>query len=680
VSDLQALWAASSIAVIGATERPGALGRLPIEYLQRYGYDGAIHPVNPRSASILGLPAYPSMRDVPSPVDLALVMVPAGSVREAVQDCADAGVGVCIVMSSGFAEAGEEGAVAQRELVEIARGAGMRLVGPNCIGSVGGPQHVVASFSPVFSSPSTPLPSGRVGLVSQSGALGFGTLSLGLERGVPIGVAVTTGNEADVTAAEVAVALAADPSIDALLMYVESLADLPRLRAAAGQVPVAIVKAGRSAAGATAAASHTGALAAPDAIVDAALASAGIARVRDIDALLDVGALLATGARMRGTRIGVITTSGGSGILAADALEAEGMSLARLADATVADLERIVPSYGNATNPVDVTAAVMAEPGLFEECLERLARDPQVDAIVACFAVLVGEDVARIARALGAVRAATQLPVVAVRTGSASLAPQGAQLLAEAGVPVYPTPERAVAALAALHRACGPQAPRPAAFPSLAVPPADASEKEVKALLAAGGLSVPESVVVTSPAEAAGAVRGVGGRAVLKAQVPGLRHKSDVGGVALDVTEADAEAVCARLLQLGGDVLVERFVPQGTEVIVGVTGSPLGAVLSVGVGGVLTEVVSDVALRLLPVTEGDVEQMLDATMVGRLLAGVRGQPAGDRRALVDLILRVADGVASWPAGFELELNPVTVLPDGCWILDALFVTPAAEEN
>lgn len=672
---LRALWAASAIAVIGATERPGAIGRLPIEYLQRYGYTGTIYPVNPKGGTVLGISAYGSLAEVPGPIDLALVMVPAAAVHDAVADCADVGVPVCVVMSSGFAEAGREGEDAQRELVELARAAGMRLVGPNCIGAVGGAHRVFATFSPVFSSPATPLPTGRVGLISQSGALGFGTLSLGLERGVPIGVAVTTGNEADVTATEVAAALAADESIDALLMYVESLTDLEGLRAAAARVPVAMVKAGRSPAGASAAASHTGALAAPDAIVDAALASAGIARVRDIDALLDAGALLAGGRVMRGGRVGIITTSGGSGILAADAIEREGLSLAELDSTTIQDLEQIVPVYGNATNPVDVTAAVMAEPDLFERCLEILAHDPKVDAIVACFAVLVGDDVARIARALGAVRATTEIPVIAVRTGSASLAPDGARLLADAGVPVYPTPERAIAALAALRATSGTRVTSDARHGSLPVPPVSATEKDVKELLAQQGLPIPESVLVSTVEQAHAALADVGGRAVLKAVVPGLLHKSEAGGVVLDVTQDQIDDVFARLAALGGDVLVERFVPGGIEVIVGVSPSPLGPVLTVGVGGVLTEVVSDAAVRLLPVSTVDIEEMLDATVLGHLLSGVRGAHPADRTALVHLVARVADGVRAWPEGFELDLNPVTVLPDGCWILDAMYVPP-----
>ena len=673
---LAALWSASSIAIIGATEREGAMGRLPVEYLQRFGYAGRIFPVNPKGGSVLGLPAYESVASIDQPIDLALIMVPAAAVQYAVAACAQAGVRVAIVMSSGFAETGPEGAAAQAELVDIARAGGMRLVGPNCIGAVGGADRVFATFSPVFASASTPLPGGPVALVSQSGALGFGALSLGLERGVPIGIAITTGNEADVTASEVAAALAMDENVRALAMYVESLDDLEAIRAAAQAKPVVMLKAGRSDAGAKAAASHTGALASADKVVDAALRQAGIARVNTIDDLLDAAALLALDGRMHGDRIGIVTTSGGSGILAADAIEVNGLQLAELASDTVQDLEAIVPSYGNATNPVDVTAAVMAEPGLFERCVERLADDPSVDAIVACFAVLVGEDVTRIARALQAVRERTGLPVVAARTGAASLAPEGAALLAAAGVPVYSTPERAVAALAALRVVSVPARERAIRSAVVAaVPTPGASEKEVKALLAKAGVPIPESFLTSTLQEAQAALSSVGGRCVLKAVVPGLLHKSDAGGVIVGVTEETLAAGFAQVAALGGQVLVERMVPGGVEVIVGLTPSPLGRVLTVGVGGVLTEIVADAAVRVLPVDAQDVSEMIESTALSALLAGARGAPPADRAALIQAVLAIVDATRDWPADGELDINPITVLTAGAWVLDAMFHVP-----
>lgn len=678
--DLRPLWAAQTIAVVGATERVGAIGRLPIEYLTKFGFEGFIAPVNPKGGTILGLPAFQSMAEIPQHIELALIMVPASSVREAVKDCAAAGVDVAIVMSSGFGEVDPDGQIAQQELVDIARADGMRLVGPNCIGSVGGAHRVMATFSPVFSSESTPLPAGNVALVSQSGALGFGALSLGLERGVPIGIAITTGNEADVTAVEVAAQLAQDPEVDAVVMYVESLGNMDQLIEVAGSKPIAILKAGRSVAGAAAAASHTGALASPDKVVSAVLTQNGIARANNIDELLDIAALFASEKKILGPAVGIVTTSGGSGILAVDALESEGLSLAELSAETVTALEEIVPSYGNATNPVDVTAAVMAESGLFERCVNRLSTDPSVNAIVACFAVLVGKDVDRIAQALGAVRENTGLPVVAVRTGAAALAPEGAQVLKEAGIPVYPTPERAVAALRALVTINTPERKNlaPATQPGIPVPQKGASEKDLKELFAQAGLPIPESLVVTSGSDVVGAVGTVGGRAVFKAVVPGLLHKSDAGGVVLDVSAEKAVDTFARLQALGGDVLVERFVPGGVEVLVGVSSSPMGRVLTVGVGGVLTEIVASAAVRVLPVSKWDITQMISETTLDVLLAGARGAPAADREALVIAIDQLAQGVRDWPVDCELDINPVTVLEHGCWFLDAAYVEPPTQ--
>lgn len=681
-SPLSALWSATSIAIIGATERTGAMGRLPIDYLLKYGYSGRILPVNPKGGSVMGLPVYRGIgeaaQDLDGAIELALIMVPAGAVLQAVTDCAEAGVRVCVVMSSGFGEVDDDGRRRQNELVRVARESGMRLVGPNCIGSVGGPLSVLATFSPVFSSDSTPRPAGPLALVSQSGALGFGALSLGLERDLPVGIAVTTGNEADVTAEEVAAALATDSEVVGVLLYLESVADVESLARTAALVPTVAVKAGRSEAGALAAASHTGALTSGDDVVDAALERAGVARVATIDHLLDAGALIATGARLDAPAdpqvgVGVITTSGGSGILAADAIEAEGMALSTLAPATIQAIEQVIPAYGSAVNPVDVTAAVMAEPGLFEACVHRLADDPAVDAVVACFAVLVGDDVLRIARALGEVRSRTGKPVVAARTGAANLAPEGAKLLAEEGVPVYPTPERAVAALRALRDACrGPQEGGSAAVGTgVAAPPESATEDQVKAALALGGLPIPASVLVTDQEAAVDAVKAMGGRSVFKAVVPGLLHKSDAGGVIVDVDAQGATDAYARCAALGGEVHVEQFIPGGVEVLVGITPSPMGRVLTVGVGGVLTEVVADVAVTLLPASEQQIDALLERTRVGRLLAGVRGVPPADRAALVRTIAGLVSATAAWPADMEIELNPVTVLADGCWILDAV---------
>jgi acetate---CoA ligase (ADP-forming) len=638
MTQLSALWSAKSIAVIGATERAGAMGRAPIEYLQRYGYKGEIYPVNPKGGTILGLTAYTSVTDIKSKVELALIMVPAALVEESLKQCGIAGVGVVIVMSSGFAEADEAGAQAQARLFEIAQQYKMRMVGPNCIGAVGGGQGLVASFSPVFAGASTQVAAGSVALVSQSGALGYGMYSLGMDAGLPIGAVVTTGNEADVTALEVARELADDSTISSILLYTESLADIDALTEISSKKPTAILKVGRSAAGALAAASHTGALATEDRVIDAAINSTSAVRVDDVEELIDAGLIFAAGAKPLGKRIAIITTSGGSGILATDAIEKSGQEMASFSQATLDELATIVPSYGNITNPVDVTAAVMSSPDLFERCLEVLAKDPGVDAIVACFAVLVGNDVERIAKALGEVRNIRNVPIAVARTGSSALAPD------KSGLPI---------------------------------PSANATEVELKELWKSVGIPVPLSVVVNDEAAALKAIAEVGGRAVFKAVIPGLLHKSEAGGVALDITAETGRATYKRLSQLAGDgksneVLVETFVPKGVEALVGVTSSSLGKVLTIGVGGILTEIISDVAIRLLPVNETIVREMISQTRLAPLFAGARGSAPADVESFVKAVLRIAEVAEGWPAGSELDMNPITVLPNGAWVLDSAY--------
>lgn len=692
-SPLAALWSARSVAVVGASDRPGSLGRLPVEFLQRYGYAGRILPVRPDGAPVAGLPSHTSVRECrreQGPVDLVMVMVAAPRVLAAVQDCADAEVPVAVICTSGFAETGEEGAALQAEVVRAAHEGGVRLVGPNCIGSVGVATGQVSSFSPLFSGERTELVPGAVGFVSQSGALGYGAVSLAFERGLGLGWVVNTGNEADVSAVEVMGALTREPGCRGLLAYLETLGDFEGLRAvAATGTPVAVLKAGRSDAGARAAASHTGALAAGDRVVDAALRQLGIVRVDDVDELLDVGEVMTVQHRPQGRRVAVVTTSGGSGILAADAVEAHGLEMAALSEQTLAVLDEIVPAFGSTANPVDVTAAVMSNASLFDRTLDVIADDPGVDLIVACFCVLTGTDVDDVVTSLARVAERSGIPVLAVRTGAEHLAPQAGARMRAAGIPCYPTPARAVRAAAALVQFSAPPASAPsapAASPAAPaihpVPRAGAGEQEMKALLSKAGLPVPAGRVAASAADAAAAVADVGGRAVFKAVVPGLLHKSDAGGVIVGVTADEAGPAWEKVASLGGEVLVEEMVPGGVEALVGLAPSPLGMVLTVGVGGVLTEVLHDVALRVLPVGRDDVEAMVDETRLGALLAGVRGATPADREALVEAVLQVCEVTHAWPQGFELDLNPVTALAvgNGVRVLDAAYIAPTAHQE
>lgn len=681
---LSALWAARSVAVVGASDRPGSLGRLPIEFLSRFGYAGRILPVRPDGAPVAGHAAFHSVAECPGPVDLAMIMVGAANVLAAVHDCIAARVPVAIICTSGFAETGAQGAALQDEVVAAARAGGLRVVGPNCIGSVGVATGQVTSFSPLFSGEHTQLRPGSLGFVSQSGALGYGAVSLAFERGLGLGWVVNTGNEADVSAPEVMEAVSRQPGCTGVLGYLEAL-DRPGLaalrRIVTSGVPVAVLKAGRSEAGAAAAASHTGAMATGDRVVDAALRQAGIVRAADVDELLDLGEALAA-ARPRGRRVAVVTTSGGSGILAADALEAHGLTLARLSPQTTAALDEIVPTFGSTANPVDVTATVMSDSTLFDRALDAIVDDPGVDAVIACFCVLTGKDVDDVVGSLARVASRSGVPVLAVRTGADHLAPLAADRMRESGIPCFLTPARAVRALAALVQVGEASVLAPAAAPAGPVqPPTDLTEGGVKAWVASHGLPIPEGRIVASAREVA-AMATDHGQVVLKAVVPGLVHKSDAGGVLLGVTTERAGTAYAQVKALGGEVWAEEQVSGGVEALIGIAPSPLGPVVTVGVGGVLTEVMRDVALRIAPLAREDVQEMLDETRLGTLLAGVRGAPPADREALVDAVLAVAGLAVGVEEAFELDLNPVTVLPHGrgVRVLDAVYVPHRGPED
>ena len=755
---LSALWNARSVAVVGASERPGSLGRLPVDYLRRYGYQGRVVPVNPNAETVLGLSCYPSLAAASGPIDLALLLVAAPRVPDAIDDCAKAGVPVAIVGASGFAEAGE--VELQAEVVRRGRAGDVRVVGPNCIGAVGAANRQVVSFSPLFAAPDVPMRGGSLAFVTQSGALGYGAVSLAYERGLGLGWVVNTGNEADVTAVEVLGELARLDDCASLLAYIETMTDGPAWRALAelGK-PIAVLKAGESEAGARAATSHTGALAATDRVVDGVLRQLGIARAHDVDELLDIGEAFTMPRRPAGRRVAVVTTSGGSGILAADAIAASAstLRLAELSPRTTEALAAVVPAFGSVENPVDVTATVMSDPTLFDRCLDLVAEDAAVDSLVACFCVLTGADVDHIVAGLGRVARRSAKPVVVARTGADFLAPDARAELAAAGIPVYATPAQAVRALAAVTlttarrrphvsheghpHAIGPgevgcegaphifrdrvkgtftrpEAPAatgspesvgeasrsPASSPAglesefgptqeaaraatperhhtadgRAVLPQEwpAAEPELKAMLRNASLPVPRGRVVASPSEATVLVNELGGHAVFKAVVPSLVHKTEAGGVVLDVTPDAAPEVYERLAALGGRVYAEEMVTGGVEMLVGVTSTPLGRVITVASGGLLTEVLDDAVFRLLPIDTADAEEMLTELRGAAVLRGARGRPPADVAALADLLVRVGSLVLDvkrippLPPGADLDLNPVAVLTQGVAILDA----------
>jgi len=694
---VKALWQPRGVAIVGASATPGSLGQRLLNYLRDHGYAGGIYPVNPRYPEVDGLTCYPSVGAIPGPVDLVLALVGAERVMGALQDCAAKGVAYVVVHASGFGEMGARGAALEQEMTAYARAHGMRIIGPNCIGLVSPTDHLVAGFSPLFSR--VRFEPGRLGMVTQSGALGYGIVSLAVERGLRFSRIVNTGNEADLCTAELVEELLNDDVTSTILVYSEGVkraADWRALGSLSLQrgKPVIVLKSGRSEAGSLAAASHTASLAGDDAVWDAAFRQLGMLRVDDVDDMLDLAAIFQQPRRPAGSGVGVMTTSGGAGILAVDSLSAAGLGVPALGDRTCQEIQAIFPAYGTIANPLDLTGQILSDPTMFRTALRSMVRDPVLDALLVCFCVLQGAEVDRAIDDLLTVLAETDKPILVSRTGGEFLAPGAAVKLQQAGVPVFASPARAVRAIAALVRFTqrGPAlgvAPLPAPGPAPVGWPQPGqvlTEREAKSLLAAAGLPVTREVLVTTPAEAAAVAEQMGYPVVLKIDSPDIPHKTEAGGLRLGLGGSTAVQNAFRDVmtsvrtfkpdaRLNGCLVQEQVEGSIAEIIVGVSPSPMGPVVTVGLGGIFVEVFKDVSQRLAPLTADDAKAMVAELRGFKLLTGVRGQKPADVEALAEVVARVSRLAVQWPGQWELDLNPVLVMPagQGCRIADALLI-------
>lgn len=694
---MKALWQPRGVAVVGASATAGSLGHRLLGYLRDHRYGGGIYPVNPRYPEVEGLACYPCVSAIPGPVDLVLALVGAERVMGMLEDCAAKGVAYVVVHASGFGEMGERGAALEQEMAAYARAHGMRIIGPNCIGLVSPPEHLVAGFSPLFSR--VRFEPGNLGMVTQSGALGYGIVSLAVERGLRFSRIVNTGNEADLCTAELVEELLNDQVTSTILVYSEGIkraADWRPLGSLSLQrrKPVIVLKAGRSEAGSRAAASHTASLAGDDAVWEAAFRQLGMLRVDDVDDMLDLAAIFQQPRRPAGPGVGVMTTSGGAGILAVDSLSAAGLGVPALGKDARQEIQAVFPTFGTIANPLDLTGQMLSDPTLFRTALRSLARDPSLDALLVCFCVLQGAEVDRAVDDLLTVLAETGKPILVSRTGGEFLAPGAAVKLQQAGVPVFSTPARAARAIAALARFSqgGPGlglAPLPArgtAPPGWPQPGETLTERETKSVLAGAGLPVTREVLVTTPAEAAAAAEKMGYPVVVKIDSRDIPHKTEAGGLRLDLRDSAAvqdafKGVMASArafrpeARLNGCLVQEQVEGSIAEFLVGVSPSPIGPLVSVGFGGVFVEVFKDVSQRLAPLTALDASAMLAELRGYRLLTGVRGRPAADLEALADVVARVSGLALQWPGQWELDLNPVLVMPagKGCRIADALLI-------
>ncbi|MET3394799.1 acyl-CoA synthetase (NDP forming) [Variovorax sp. 1140] len=693
---LSALFAPRSIAVVGASSSPQKIGGIPVDYQRRFGFDGALYPVNPKADRIQDLQAWPTLRAIGRPVDLAILAVPAALVDGALDDAIAAKVKGVVLFSSGFAETGADGLAAQARLGDKARAAGVRLVGPNCLGFMNIARNVYATFSPA---PGVGrVSAGRIGLVSQSGAFGAYAYSMARARGVGLSLWATTGNEADVQFADCLAWLAQDPATDVIMGYMEGCRDGPRLRAAlalaqANGKPVVMVKVGSTALGAQAAASHTAALAGDDAVYDAVFRQYGVLRARNLTEFFDLAHSAAVAGRPRDRSIGLFTLSGGVGALMADEASAQGLDVQPLSEAAQDTLRSWVP-FAAPRNPVDITGQVTNDMSLLERSARVMLDDRGFASWMGFLAAAGASDAfwPVLRELVGSLRAAYPDTLLAIST---LLAPERRAELEAMRCLVFADPSdgiRTIAALAGLKTGAPPSAVPALASNPLQLSPGTMSEPDALALLAEAGVPVVEHRVVRSADEAAAAAEAIGDAVVVKIVSADIPHKSDVGGVALGLRGA-AQAKAAfertrdRALTARPDArldgaLVARMLAGGVECIAGVHRDPVfGPVLMFGLGGIHVETLRDVSLRALPITRDDALAMVRELRAFAILDGARGRAPVDLDSIADALCALAGFALR--AGDSLdsaEINPLIARPradGGCVAVDALVVGRAA---
>lgn len=689
-----------SVAVIGASRKPGTIGQLLFQCLMQNGSWGTVYPVNPNAEAVMSVRAYPSVLDIPGEVDLAVIAVPAAIVANVADECGRKGVRALVVISDGFKERGPEGTTREKDLRDITLGHGMRLVGPNCMGVINTDPAVKmnATFSRVFPS------AGNVAFLSQSGAMGLVILEYASSLNIGISSFISVGNRADVSSNDLLQYWEHDQATKVILLYLESFGNPHKFgriaRRVSARKPIVAVKGGSTPAGSRAAASHTGALATSEVVSDALFRQAGIIRVNTIEELFDVATLLSNQPLTRGRRLVIVTNGGGPGIIAADASQRRGLILPELSVETVDKLRPIIKREVSFNNPLDVTAGATAKE--FENALRVLAEDSGNDVVLAIFippTVVDPRAMQDAIRRVAPIFYRNGKPLLVCFMGQRGLQPR----LGSTGklVPSYAFPEDAVSALAkaAEYRELISQ-PRgtipkirglnrrrarkiiEAALTRSEQRPLWLSAEEAMDFLRCYGIRTVKTSVAKTPAEAAVVACDIGFPVAVKLSSSTITHKTDVGGVILDVDSESAveeayKEIQSRLAKLGREremdgVIVQQMVKNGTETIVGVTQDPsFGPLLLFGLGGIYAELIKDIAIRLHPLTDLDAKELVDSVKMAQLFDGYRGSPLSDREALEDLLLRLSALVEDVPQIAELDLNPVKVMRrgEGYWVID-----------
>lgn len=698
MTDLDCILKPQSVAVIGASRRPDSIGWLIVDNLIKHGFRGPVYPINPAASSIHSIRAYPSIGAVPDQVDLAVVVVPAEKVIGVVKECVDAGVKGLVVISAGFREVGGKGIEREEELVRVLEGTGIRMVGPNCIGVTNTDPEIRlnATFAPIMP------PSGPVGFISQSGAMGVSILDYAKSLGIGLSIFLSSGNKVDVTGNDLLEFWQDDPNTRLILMYIESFGDPKRFvkmgRAVTADKPIFVVKSGRTGAGARAAASHTGALAQTALATDAIIAQAGAKRARSVNELFDYAMAFSNQPLPAGNRVAIVTNAGGPGIIIADTCEVNGLQVCPLEDDTKAKLREKLPEEASVNNPVDLIASATAE--TYEFALESILDDPGVDAVIAAFVPPLGIQTEDITEAI--VRANNrhrEKPMIAVLMGREGL-PAGMDRLHDAKIPGYIFPESAARALGEMWRYAVKKL-RPVGSSVSYDTDDDAVSAIISAALKAeqNKLSEPDALRILEAydipvcpwqfvefqgghdfgSRVSMAAADLGFPVALKIVSPQITHKTDVGGVVLGLDSAEevrsaADEIIRKVAahsEIVDGLVVQKMAESGMETIVGITRIPdVGPMVMFGLGGIYVEVLKDVVLRLCPILDTDATEMISEVKMHKLLEGVRGEPPRDLETLAETILKLAQLAERHEEIMEMDINPLVSFEKGAVAIDA----------
>ncbi len=676
-----------SVAVIGASRDPDKLGYAVVRNLIDSGFarDRPLYPINPKADEILGLRAYPSVKDVPGPIDLAVVVIPYKRVPAAMRECGEKGIPTVVVITAGFREAGQEGLEREQEVMALAQQYHIRVIGPNCLGIIDTYTPLNASFAA-----GTP-PRGPINFMSQSGALGTAVLDWALAGEMGFSKFVSLGNKADVSEIDLLQLWAEDPNANVLLAYIEGVPDGQRFITTAREVsrckPIVAVKSGVTKAGSRAVSSHTGSLAGSEQAYSSAFKQAGIIRAHTMEEMFDFALAFAYQPILKGDRIAIITNAGGPGILATDAIERCGLQLARLENETIIKLESYLPDAASAANPVDVLGDSAAD--RYQFAIQTVSEDPNVDGMLVILTPQAMTDIPGTAQAVADFSDRGNIPVLACFMGKKEVA-KGITILTERGVPNYPFPERAVLAFRAM---ADYRHVRSLPLPTFERFEVDAGaarrvfdqarsegrlsigDFEAREVLRAYGLRTPRTELAATPEEAVRLAAEIGFPVVLKIASPDILHKTDVGGVRVGLRSAQDVRDAFELMTYRAEryvpgarlwgCTVQQMTPPGLEVLVGMNRDPqFGPLVTFALGGIYVEILKDATFRVAPFSRNEAEQMLEELRARALLDGVRGRPPMDKEAIVDALLRIGQLAQDFPEIVELDINPLMVFEQG----------------